>query len=88
METGYLKYNNKLVKVTILEKKSQHTTVETEDHELLCIPCEASVVIWPTKEMYEDYQKGHSHVWVDGPGVTFADMEYATAENYIKVHSK
>ena len=56
--TGYINYNNKTVKVTILEKKSQHTLVETEDNELLCIPVEAETIIWPTREECEAYRMG------------------------------
>ena len=56
--TGYIDYNNKVVKVTILEKKSQHTLVETEDNELLCIPLETETIIWPTREECEAYKSG------------------------------
>ena len=57
MNKGYLEYNNKLVKITILESKSQHKIVKTEDGDILCIPREAYVTIWPSKKLYKKYQK-------------------------------
>ena len=55
---GYIDYNGKIIKVNILEKKSQHTLVETEDNELLCIPVESGAIIWPTREECEAYRMG------------------------------
>jgi len=88
METGYIEYNGKLVKVTILEKKSQHTTVETEDNELLCIPQEANVVIWPTKEMYFEYKSHPPIVFWDGMPMSQQEINYRNAKSYIEDHKE
>ena len=50
MQVGYILYEDKVIKVRVLEDQPSYKVVETENNELLCIPVESGTVIWPTKE--------------------------------------
>ena len=56
MEIGYILYKNKSVKVTVLQRTADSTIIETEDNELMEIPEEAHIAIWPTKEICEAHK--------------------------------
>lgn len=47
---GWIKYDDKIIKVNVLEDRPSYKVVETEQNELLCIPVESGVHIWNTEQ--------------------------------------
>ena len=50
MDSGYIKYNNQILKIKILETHGGYKIVQTEDNEILGIPPESGTHIFKTYE--------------------------------------
>lgn len=60
---GWIKYENEIMKVNVLEDKPSYKVVETENNELLCIPAESGTVVWPTEKECREKECNPLH-WV------------------------
>lgn len=58
---GWIKYEDKVIKVRVLEDQPSYKVVETENNELLCIPVESGTIIWSTEEDCRRYEQNPLH---------------------------
>lgn len=56
MNIGYIKYNDKIIKVKVLETHGSYKVVQTEDGDILGIPPESGTHIWKTYEECDYYE--------------------------------
>lgn len=62
-DEGYIKYNDKIVKVKIIEIRFEnYKIIQTEDGDILGIPPEADTHIWKTYEDC-DYHENYPCLW-------------------------
>lgn len=61
MQVGYILYEDKVIKVKVLEDSPSYKVVETENNELLCIPVESGTHIWKTEQECRECETSPLH---------------------------